>query len=160
MEHEIALAAMDPDAIPHTRAEQREERREALQLRTLLNEDARAAGFAGVFALRERAMANDLEAVKLWRSESFRTRWTMFEERATRIGIDSIPGDPLTAPPAILTRQIEDPEYGPARIGRWLDRGMGTGLVLGLAAAFFLARRKPEAGNPQVDPLPEPVAEW
>lgn len=160
MEHEIALAAMDPDSIPRASADQRRERAETLQLRTLLDEDARAAGFADVFALRERAMANDLEAVKRWRSESFRARWTMFEERTTRIGIDSVPGDPLTAPPAILARQIEDPEYGPARIGRWLDRGMGSGLVLGVAAAFFLARRRPEAGAPRANPLPEPVVEW
>jgi hypothetical protein len=160
MEHEIALAAMDPHSIPRADANQRRERAEALQLRTLLDEDARAAGYADAFTARERAKARELKAENLWRSESFQARWKMFEERATRIGIDSVPGDPLTAPPAILARQIEDPDFGPARVGRWLDRGMQIGLVLGLVAAFRLARRGPGPEITRAGSLPEPVAEW
>jgi hypothetical protein len=160
MEQEIAFAAMDPNSIPYANADQRRERTEALQLRTLLNEDARAAGFADAFAVRERAKARDHQAERLWESETFQARWTMFEERATRIGIDSVPGDPLTAPPAILARNLEDLDYWPAMIGRWLDRGMGIGLVFGLAAAFFLARRRPGIEVPGAEPLPEPAAEW
>lgn len=160
MEHENALAAMDPASIPRANADQRRERDEAVQLRTLLNEDARAAGFADAFALRERAKANDYGAERLWESDSFQARWKMFEERATRIGIDTVPGDPLTAPPAILARNREDLEYWPAMIERWLDRGMGIGLVLGLVTAFFLARRGPAPEIPAAEPLPEPAAEW
>lgn len=160
MEQEIAFAAMDPNSIPYANADQRRERTEALQLRTLLNDDARAAGFTDAFAVRERAKARDHQAERLWESETFQTRWKMFEERATRIGIDSVPGDPLTAPPAILARNLEDLDYWPAMIGRWLDRGMGSGLVFGLAAAFFLARRKPEVEAPGAGPLPEPAVEW
>lgn len=160
MEHEIAAAAMNPDSIPHANAEQRQERAEAIQLRELMNEDARAAGFADVFALREQADKATPKARSLWQSEAFQARWKMFEERATRIGIDSLPGDPLTAPPAILARNREDLEYVPAVIGRRLDRGMGIGLVLGLVSAFFLARRKPETPAPETGPSAEPVVEW
>ena len=160
MEHEIAATAMNPDSIPHANDGQRQERAEALQLRGLMDEEARSVGFADVFALRERAKAGELRAETLWESDSFQARWNMFEERATRIGIDSVPGDPLTAPPAILARNLEDLEYWPARIGRWLDRGMGIGLVFGLAVAFFLARRKPGVEAPGAGPLSEPAVEW
>ena len=160
IEHEIAATAMNPDSIPHANDGQRQERAEALQLRGLMDEEARSVGFADVFALRERAKAGELRAETLWESDSFQARWNMFEERATRIGIDSVPGDPLTAPPAILARNLEDLDYWPARIGRWLDRGMGIGLVFGLAAAFFLARRRPGIEVPAAEPLPEPAAEW
>jgi hypothetical protein len=71
-----------------------------------------------------------------------------------------VPGDPLTAPPAILARNLEDLDYWPAMIGRWLDRGMGIGLIFGLAAALFLARRRPGIEVPGADRLPEPAAEW
>ena len=160
LEHEIAFAAMDPNSIPRASADQRPERTEALHLRTLLDEDARAAGFADAFTVRERAKARELKAEKLWQSEAFQARWKMFEERATRIGIDSVPGDPLTAPPAILARNLEDLEYWPAMIGRWLDRGMGIGLVVGLVSALFLARRRPAPETPPADALPEPAVEW
>lgn len=160
LQHETALAAMSPTAVPRASDDQRRERDEAIQLRTLLNEDARAAGFADAFAVRERAKANEYGAEQLWESESFQARWKMFEERATRIGIDTVPGDPLTAPPAILARHREDLEYWPAVIGRWLDRGMGIGLVLGLVSAFFLARRGPAPEVPPPEPLPEPAVEW
>lgn len=160
MEHEIALAAMNPASIPRASADQRWERDEAVQLRTLLNEDARAAGYADAFAVRDRAKANEYGAEQLWESESFQARWKMFEERATRIGIDTVPGDPLTAPPAILARHREDLEYWPEMIGRWLDRGMRIGLGLGLVAAFFLARRGPAPEIPPAEPLPDPAVEW
>jgi len=55
MEHEIAAAAMNPNSIPHASTRQRQERAEAIQLRELLNEDARSIGLADVFALREQA---------------------------------------------------------------------------------------------------------
>ena len=158
MELEIAAAAMNPDSIPHANAEQRQERAEAIQLRGLMNEDARAAGFADVFALREQADKATPKARSLWQSEAFQARWKMFEERSRRIGIDSVPGDPLTAPPAILARNREDLDYVPAVIGRRLDRGMGIGLIAGLAAALVLARRGPREQSPAI--VPEPAAEW
>lgn len=71
-----------------------------------------------------------------------------------------MPGDPLTAPPAILARNHEDLEYWTGMIGRWLDRGMGIGLVVGLVSAFFLARRRPDPEIPAAEPLPEPAVEW
>lgn len=160
MQHEVAFAAMDPNSIPRASADQRRERSEALELRTLLNEDARAAGYADAFVVRDRAKANEYRAEQLWESESFQARWKMFEERATRIGIDTVPGDPLTAPPAILARNREDLEYVPAVVGRRLDRGMGIGLVLGLVSAFFLARRKPGTPVPEPSPLPDAAVEW
>jgi hypothetical protein len=160
LQHESALAAMSPAAVSRLSEDQRRERDEAVQLRTLLNEDARAAGYADAFAVRDRAKANEYRAEQLWESESFQARWKMFEERATRIGIDTVPGDPLTAPPAILARNREDLEYVPAVIGHRLDRGMGIGLVLGLVSAFFLARRKPGAKAPEAAPLPDAAVEW
>jgi len=84
----------------------------------------------------------------------------MFEERATRIGIDSLPGDPLTAPPSILGRRIQDLEYAPAITAQRLDRGMALGLLAGLLAAFWLARRKPGTAAPEAAPLAGPVVEW
>ena len=160
MEHEIAAAAMNPDSVPHANAEQRQERAEAIQLRGLMDEDARSAGFADVFVLREQADKATPKARALWQSEAFQARWTMFEERATRIGIDSLPGDPLTEPPAILARNFEDQEYGPSMIGQRLDRGMLLGLLSGLAAAFRFARRKPGKAAPEPGPSAEPVVEW
>lgn len=160
MEHEIAAAAMNPDSIPHANAEQRQERAEAIQLRGLMDEDARSAGFADVFALREQAAKATPNARSLWQSEAFQARWTMFEERARRIGIDTVPGDPLTAPPAILARNREDLEYVPAVIGQRLDRGMVLGGLAGLLAAFYFARRKPATTAPEAAPLAEPAVEW
>jgi hypothetical protein len=160
MEHEIAAAAMNPDSIPHASTRQRQKRAEAIQLRELLNEDARSIGLADVFALREQADKATPKARALWQSEAFQARWTMFEERATRIGIDSLPGDPLTAPPAILGRRIQDLEYAPAITAQRLDRGMALGLLAGLLAAFWLARRKPGTAAPEAAPLAGPVVEW
>jgi hypothetical protein len=160
MEHEIAAAAMNPDSVPHANAEQRQERAEAIQLRGLMDEDARSAGFADVFVLREQAAKATPNARSLWQSEAFQARWTMFEERARRIGIGSVPGDPLTAPPAILARNREDLEYWPAIVGQRLDRGMLLGLFAGLAAAFRFARRKPGKAAPEPAPSAEPVVEW
>lgn len=159
MEHEIAAAAMDPASIPHAGAGQRQERAEALQLRGLMDEDARSVGFADVFALRQ-GVGRSPMARSLWQSEAFQARWKMFEERAARIGIDSLPCDPLTAPPAILARNREDLEYWPERISSLLDRGMGIGLIAGLVAAFLLARRKPGTASPEAAPLAEPAVEW
>lgn len=160
LQHEIELAATSPASVPRASDELRRERGEAVQLRTLLNEAARAAGYADAFAVRDRAKANEYRAEQLWESEYFQARWKMFEERATRIGIDTVPGDPLTAPPAILARNIEDLEYVPAVIGRRLDRGMGIGLVLGLVSAFYLARRRPGTVEPEAAPLPDAAVEW
>lgn len=160
MEHEIAAAAMNPNSIPHANSEQRQERAEAIQLRGLMDDDARSVGFADVFALREQADKANPRARTLWQSEAFQARWKMFEERATRIGIDSLPCDPLTAPPAILGRNREDQEYWPAVIGQRLDRGMALGLVVGLLAALALARRKPGTTAREAGPLAEPAVEW
>jgi hypothetical protein len=66
----------------------------------------------------------------------------------------------LTALPAILARNIEDQDYQTFLTGRWMDRGTGIGLVCGLAAAFFLARRSPGTVAPGAGTLPEPAAEW
>lgn len=160
MEHEIAAAAMDPQAVPHAGADLRQERQDALHLRGLLHESARAAGFTDAFAVKEKADKGHLKARELWSSETFRARWEMFEDLATRIGIDSLPGDPLTSPPAILARNREDLEYWPAVIGRWLDRGMALGGLAGLVAAFYLARRRPETAAPATAPLSDPAVEW
>lgn len=121
-----AFDSMDPELL-----------KDAVVLRRLLAEQARAAGFGNFLEISSKVTAGNASAKALAESEDFNRRFARYEEISVQFGLDGVPGEPLAAPLELL----EAPEtakrsvVGPARIIGFLGKTGGIGL--GIVAAFL-----------------------
>lgn len=164
IEHEQDLT-LDPVQIQRFSDEDRVEAQDGARIRNLLVGQAAEVGIDDFLSVPGLSKEGSAAALALLANEDFGRRFKRYQEIAVPLGLEGVPGQPITPHPALL----EEPELArapaPEPINRTVWKAIGGGFIAGILGGILFGRapvkpltpapaQAPAAARPEQSPLP------
>lgn len=158
IEHEQDLT-LEPVQIQRFSDEDRVAAQDGARIRNLLVGQAAEAGIDDFLSVPSLSKEGSTPALALLANEDFTRRFNRYQEIAVPLGLEGVPGQPITPHPALL----EEPELAlaPANepVNRTVWKAIGGGFIAGILGGLLFGRSPVKPLNPapaQASAVPRP----